>query len=127
VDVVLVDYADRMVSGKSKVDGGHDYKIFMHVFQELSMWATRERLWLWTASQRKGLDKGKKVADAEDASDSKHKGRIADVVITLNIRGELNDEMLYGIAKDRMASSGGTVGPLPTDFARARMVYLNDR
>jgi KaiC/GvpD/RAD55 family RecA-like ATPase len=123
IDVLVVDYADKLthkVTGKET----NEYHAQRFIHDALRDYAEEHDHWSLTASQRRDIH-GKKRADAGDAADSKHKGRIADMVITINVKGDEGDELLYNVAKNRMGRSSIAVGPMPHDFACGRMVPLS--
>lgn len=118
VDVLLVDYADKLTSKatpKEKDKG--QYRAMELVYEGLRVYGATKKMWVMTASQagRPSKDSKKKL-DLEHVADSMHKVRVADLVITLNVSEE-NDEVTFFIAKHRTGKSRISVGPLPTDFA----------
>ncbi len=125
IDLLLVDYADKLQSDKRDEDG---YTGMRRVYEGLRIGGVQRDLWEWTASQsrRKDSKSKKKVKDINDLADSQHKARVADVVITLNVeQQDLDDELLevtFFIAKNRTGQGRRAIGPLVTDFACGRMV-----
>jgi hypothetical protein len=94
------------------------------VYEGLRLFAVERNMWCWTASQSKakGKDKGSKHnRDVESLADSMHKGRVADLVVTLNVNDDGNEVTMF-VAKNRTGKSRFAIGPLPTDFALGRMV-----
>lgn len=127
VSLLAVDYADKCVSHERKKDDGSTYTTGKVVYERLRLWAYDNKRWSWTASADKGQSRDKKVkrTDTGDVADSKHKVRVSDLWVTLNPREELDsgDAMLeYFIAKNRLGRARFTVGPMPTDWACARIV-----
>lgn len=114
--LTAIDYADKMsASGKEdKVV----HQAMREVYEGLRVWNGERGQWLWTASQSTGRQSEKKAKkiDLEHTSDSMHKVRVVDLVVTLNAREE-GEELLYYIAKNRTGRGRVSVGPLPTDFA----------
>jgi KaiC/GvpD/RAD55 family RecA-like ATPase len=122
VQVLIVDYADKMISLRSRESS--EYQAMRDVYEGLRLLAIERNHWSWTASQAKKKERtSKKMSrDVESMADSMHKGRVADMVITLNAEGEETDLMSMFVAKNRTGKSRFTVGPLPTDFAFGRLV-----
>jgi KaiC/GvpD/RAD55 family RecA-like ATPase len=123
VDVLVVDYADKLAVPKQAESGKEkgEYAGQLLIYEGLRVWATTNRRWVITASQAsRSKDRTKKL-DTSDVADSLHKVRVADLVITLNPRGEENDQMISFGAKNRLGKGRASVGPLPTEFACARV------
>jgi len=120
-DVLIVDYADKLSSGRSGLSSYEEMKV---VYEGVRQIAVDDRTWAVTGSQLKDLD-GKKIPGADDLSDSRWKGRTADTVITIwkPADGDPEDRH-YHIAKNRGPGAGTLVGPLPMDMDRGRMVPL---
>lgn len=124
VDLLVIDYADKLTAKVDRDSG--EYKAMRVVYEGLRILAVDRKLWCWTASQkRRSAEKGKKKADVDDVADSIHKSRVADMVITLNARGDENDQLLFHVAKNRLGRSHVSVGPLPHDFSCGRVVPVN--
>jgi len=127
MDVLVVDYADKLTvrSGLRKDDNG--YTIGRLVYESLRVFASETSRWVWTASQATRGEGGKKQKklDLGDTSDSMHKVRVADLVISLNARDD-GTQMVFYVAKNRLGSSRKTVGPLPVEWERARIAPLNE-
>ncbi len=126
IDVLVVDYADRLGAGKSykKKAAGKDeentYASALDVYEELRIWANETRRWVFTASQsQRSKDKGRKLG-VDDVADSMHKVRVADYVVTLNPRDE-DATLLWHIAKNRLGKSNQNIGPLPVSFEVGRI------
>lgn len=122
VDVLVIDYADKLWDPRSK--DGNEYVAMRYVYESLRRdVAVARKMWVWTASQsgRRGR-KEKDNIDLDDVSDSMHKVRVADLVLTLNYENPDNySETRIFVAKNRTGSSRFAVGPIATDFARARI------
>lgn len=124
VDLLLVDYGDRLGAGKLN-EGIGEYRTGGVVFEGLRVMAMRRKLWCWTASQSKRkTDKKQKKLDLDDVADSMHKVRVADVVVTLNVHDD-GDQLLYYVAKHRTGKGRASIGPMPHDFVCGRMVMLS--
>lgn len=111
-DVVVIDYADRMGSARKDANS---YDTGREVYDGLRYWAVERKCWVWTASQTKagshsGMDK---------LADSRHKSRILDLCVELRPSDD-RATMEYHVAGNRHGRTGDTVGPVETDFARAR-------
>ncbi len=122
-EIVVVDYGDLLCSDKPDRKGDSGYLAMRDVWEALRLWAAEEKIWIFTAAQMKARDsKGKKQkADTDSAADSMHKGRITDVMLTLN-SSEDHSEVDIFVAKNRHGASRFSTGPLPTDFECGRLV-----
>jgi KaiC/GvpD/RAD55 family RecA-like ATPase len=121
-DVLVVDYADKL---HHPMKGGdqNEYLIMRYVYEGLRRdIAVAMNMWVWTASQaaRATKDQGKRL-EMHHVSDSMHKVRVADIVLTLNAKDE-GAQLLFFVAKNRLGKARFQVGPVPTDFERARIV-----
>jgi hypothetical protein len=124
MDVLIVDYADKLTAPK-KVGGAEhgEYQAMRVVYEGLRVYAIETGKWVWTASQASRPKRGDAdVLDLQHVSDSMHKVRSADLVITLNPG---DDGMRYFVAKNRTGRGRFTVGPLPIEFATARMAPVS--
>ena len=84
-------------------------------------WAKEENYWSWTGAQaNRGAKDSKKKIDVQHISDSMHKVRVADIVLTATetITG---DEITWNLAKHRMAQAHKSAGPLPHEFEYGRV------
>lgn len=120
-DVVVADYFDKLIPEEKQPS---EYLACKKVYESGRVCAQKAKTWWWTASQSKG-DAGngkhkKELLGTSDLADSKHKARVADLIVTLNPRSE-GAEVLFHVAKFRHGKAGGSVGPLPHDFACARV------
>lgn len=123
--LVVIDYADKLVS---KLETNkRSYEEMEIVYDCLRDMIIERDGWLWTASQMtRGASKSKKP-DLDDVSDSKHKVRTPDLVLSL-IRSEQDKEdgvLKIGVPKRRNEQAFGTVGPLPLDEKYGRIVTVN--
>lgn len=119
MDCLVVDYADKLHWPGNKSD--NEYLAMRYVYEGLRRdIAVGRNMWVWTASQasRPTKESGKRL-DLHHAADSMHKVRVADVIITLNPQ-EDGAQMVYWVAKNRTGRSRFQVGPIPTDWERAR-------
>lgn len=121
MDLLVLDYADKLYEPKVK-DAANSYLEMRFVYEGLRRdIAVRKNMWVWTASQAGRHDGKNKRLDLHNIADSIHKVRVADIVITLNVREE-GQMMEFYVAKNRTGQSRFMVGPAPTDFGRARIV-----
>jgi replicative DNA helicase len=124
MDLLVIDYADKLTDPRA--DTKNEYQVMRYVYEGLLHQIAHERnMLVWTASQanRKTKESGKRL-DLHHIADSMHKGRSADVVITLN-DDDQSDQITLFVAKNRLGPrSRFSVGPLPKDFDRARLTPL---
>lgn len=120
MDCLVVDYADLLVAPLPGKDTS-DYLMMRYVYAGLRELAKRRNMFVWTASQSNGRDKQKEndYIGLSNVSDSMHKGRIADLMLTLNPREEAQLEVF--VAKHRLGRADYAIGPLDTDFEHARL------
>lgn len=123
MDVLVVDYADKMrAKGISEKAQDNTYQASGSVYEDLFIWARDEKRWCATASQSRrgdGKNKATKKLDIDDTADSMGKPRSADYGISVNLRDQ--DQTEFHVFKNRLGRSGQSIGPLPTDFACARI------
>lgn len=120
-DLLVVDYGDKLYEPRVKSD--NEYVAMRYVYEGLRRdIAVARDMWVWTGAQasRPGKDQAKRL-ELHHVSDSMHKVRVADLVLTLNARDD-GAQILYFVAKNRLGRARFQVGPVPTDFERARMV-----
>jgi KaiC/GvpD/RAD55 family RecA-like ATPase len=125
VDLLVVDYADKLGAPKEQ----NEYNAMKIVYEGLRHFAVERGLWAWTASQAtraaaKDRAEGSRKLDLNHMADSMHKGRVADLVVSLNARDE-GQQMEFYVAKNRIGRSRVTVGPLPCDFGTGRISPVN--
>ena len=119
MEALIIDYADKLTARGIRED--NTYLMGRQIYEGLRRDIAMERgMWVWTGSQAGRGDKKKRKLDLGDISDSMHKVRVADIVISLNHDGEGQVDLF--VAKNRLGSSKYSVGPLITDFERARLV-----
>lgn len=118
-DVCVVDYGDRLSAGQT---GLRMYDEMRIVFDGLRQIAVDHEVRVFTGSQLKHREKRDRPPGAEDLSDSRWKGRVADTVITI-WRADDDDpnERRYHIAKNRGPGTGTIVGPVPMDMEHGRI------
>ena len=122
VDVLIVDYGDKVAPPKGSSKEISGYTSALLVYEGLRIWASNNNRWCFTASQanRQKGDKRKKL-DMDDVADSMHKVRVVPLVISLNKRGEENEQVLMYVAKNTLGRAGTTVGPMPHAYECARI------
>jgi KaiC/GvpD/RAD55 family RecA-like ATPase len=118
-DLLVVDMADHLCAPKEK----GDYTGYKIVYNDLRNLAREQNKWLWTAthSTRK-KDKQKRI-DVDHVSDSMHKARLADTLVTLSFDDDTRDIEIY-LAKGRDIEGKKLVGTIPTDFATSMIVRV---
>lgn len=127
VDLLVVDYGDKVGVKQKKGDkDSSEYTSGRIVYEGLRIYANDRKTFCWTASQASRQKDRKKRLDLNDVADSMHKIRVADLVITLNLREEADGEssMTFYVAKHRTGKSRHEVGPLPTEYECARLCPL---
>lgn len=124
VDLVAIDYADRM--GDGSTGDRSDYVVMRNVYNGLVAIAKDNSIVVATASQTKELKRGQKFAKLGDMADSRHKGRIATVVVSLNYFPEEQEFWLY-LCKQKMGASDVELGPIPTDWDFGRVTTISPR
>lgn len=116
--VLVVDYADLMGHHKAR-----DYEGMREVYSGLrEEFAVKREGWVWTASQSRRKQKPKEKQGADDAADSQHKIRVADLWIALGA-SEDGGEIEYRVSKNRGGKRGGLV-TLPTELECARIAPM---
>lgn len=126
VDVLVVDYADKLTS-TGKVDEKGMYQEMRVVYEKMRVHVQAERKLGLTASQSRGRDEKKgKVIDLEHTADSMHKARVVDQFITLNLDDETR-EMTFWLAKIRYGEGRKKAGPVPTNFACGQVAPIDRR
>jgi len=119
MDALFVDYGTKMFAPGIRLD--NTYLTNLHVFEGMRRDIADARdMWVWSAAQAKGRD-SKKRLDMRDIADSMHIARVVDLVLTLN-RDEETGLLEIFVAKDRHGKDRFTVGPLFTEYERARIV-----
>lgn len=121
MDELVVDYADKIYA-PTKNDS--EYLAMRLVYEGLRRdIAVAMDKWVWTASQAARPEGRVKHLDLQHVADSMHKVRVADVVISLNVE---DDQLGIYVAKNRTGKARVSVGPLPMDLERARIVAATE-
>ncbi len=121
VDLLIVDYGDKLGAGKKGGDEQSTYSTGQVVYDGLRNLARERSMFCWTASQgTRRKDRHRKL-DLDDVADSMHKVRVADVVLTLNQLDEGGQSLAMFVAKNRYGAARFDIGPLASDFARGRI------
>jgi len=127
IDMLVIDYLDKLCHPKSQ----NDYQAMKYICGAALNYANNRKIWVFSATQlrRKEEKRKKKRADGDDVSDSIHKSRACDGLITLNPEKDEDSgrvlEMVFHTAKYRTGTPGLSSNPLPVDFARGRIVALH--
>lgn len=123
--VLIVDYADKMVSSISGEKTS--YKEQGVVYDQLRQLVVDRDGWGVTASQATGRQGRKKKLDIEDIADSMEKARVVDTLIPI-IRGEediVQGTCRFKLSKRRNGAAHMEVGPLVMDPEHGRMVTIS--
>ncbi len=121
VDVLVVDYADKLSADSVKKGEDSTYHAMGSVYDQLYAFARDNTRWVWSASQAsKNKEHASRLIDLDDVSDSMNKVRNFDLVVSLNGREE-DAQMIFFVAKNRLGARNAKVGPLPVDFSRSRI------
>lgn len=123
--VIVVDMGDHLVSkvGSEK----RSYDEMRIVFSALREMAVEREGWAWSASHVKFGNAGRKKVNVDQAADSAHKSRLADVIISMakTEDDEETGQVRFGIPKRRIDEGvGGSFGPVPQDCAHGRVVAM---
>lgn len=117
-ELIVLDYLDKL--GYAPSFGG-SYDGMGYVYEYARTAAFDRRMWLWSVSQSKAKEKNsKQLLDAEDAADSRNKGRVTDVCVTLNLDHEQGQVNIF-VSKNRTGVGRRATGSIPTDFAFGRL------
>jgi hypothetical protein len=126
-EVIVVDMGDHLVSraGSDK----RSYDEMRVVYSGIRELAVERDGWSWTASHVKTGNAGKKHIDVDQAADSAHKARLADLIIAMSATKEEMEEgtRRYATPKRREDESNRSCGPLPTDADRGRIACISRR
>lgn len=124
MDLLIVDYGDKLGAKKGK-DDESGYSQGRVVFEGLRIYAADRKMFCWTASQATRQKDKRKRLDINDAADSMHKIRVADLVITINPKeeGDLLSLLLF-VAKHRTGRSRVEVGPFPAAYDVGQLVAI---
>jgi len=127
VDVLVVDYADKLTANVQKRKKGEEgsYAKAEVIYDGLLHFAQKGH-WAFTASAttRPDAHKKQKKMDENSAADSMHKVRIPDLVVSLNLWGEDQDQMMMYVAKNRLGIAHSSIGPWPVDWSIARIAPI---
>jgi hypothetical protein len=126
VDVVIVDYADKLRPNKSVHKDDKGYLACGDVYESLRLYAEETKRWVWTATQAT-REKKRKVLEVEDMSDSFEKARVADLIVTINPEPLDRTQIKWGVPKFRHGEDHLLLGPLPSDYACARVALVDDK
>lgn len=116
---ILIDYADLLGAG---ADNMMTYQAMKIVYRGLYAWAHKDKTRVLTASATKAKKDKKGTTDLDDASDSRHKARIVDIMGAIDRTPEGN---FFSLPKNRTGKSLGVVGPFQDDFTCGRFMHTN--
>jgi hypothetical protein len=119
VDVVTIDYADKLRPDTSQHKDDKGYLAAGDVYESLRLYAHNTKRWVWTGTQAT-RDKKRKRLEVEDVADSIEKARVADLVVTINPDASDRTQVLWYVGKFRHGQDHRGVGPLPSDFSCSR-------
>lgn len=125
MDYIIVDYAD-LLTNSGKPDEKGMYSEMRLVYESLRLWCEAEGYIGLTASQTRGRDERKKgkLADLQDIADSSNKGRILDLLISINLDDETR-ENTFLVAKNRHGEGRAVAGPVPTNYAMGQIAPVS--
>jgi hypothetical protein len=113
---IIIDYADYCSSGDSSQ---HSYQSMKYVYRSMYSWAHKDKTQILTASATKVKKDKKSTTGLDEASDSRYKARIVDIMAAIDRTPE---GVIISLPKNRAGRSLGTLGPYITDFARGRLI-----
>lgn len=121
MEALFIDYADKMFHPGLR--NANEYEVMRYVYEGIRRdIAVARDMWVWTASQATRPSKeSQKRIELHHVSDSMHKIRVADLVVTIN-RDEDDEMVNLWVAKNRHGRDHFTVGPLMTHFECGRFV-----
>ena len=115
IEVLYIDYADLMETGRNL----EDYNELGEIYRRLRRVSAKFGVPIWTASQAVRGSLNKRWLDMGDIADSFKKARIADLIITINQTKEEQDtgDLRLYVAKSRR-NKGHPMVYLKTDMDR---------
>lgn len=121
MDQLVVDYADKLHD--PRVRDNNTYLMYRYIYEDLRhVIAERRMMWVDTASQAgRSEKKRQEILGGNSVADSMHKVRVPTLVITMTPQEE---GITYFVDKNNFGKSRFSVGPIPHDFARARVAPL---
>lgn len=119
-DVLVIDYPGLLTTEKEK----RTYDAMKEIHTLLFNWAKTRHNWVVGAEQPQRASRGRRKIGTDDVADSINTVRIADLIISLNPE-EDGESIMWHIAGSRYCPTGGEVGPLPHNFACARIGPLD--
>lgn len=119
IDVLFIDYADLMETGRKL----EDYNELGEIYRDLRRISARFGVPIWTASQAVRGSLNKRWLGMDDIADSFKKARIADLIVTINQTYEEREagKMRLAIVKSRR-NPGSPKIHLDMDLTRMRVV-----
>lgn len=119
LDLLVIDYADKLRSHKSE----DEYQAMNTVYEGLRLLVDARGIYFWTASQAtRGKDRKEgQLLGETDIADSQNKLRVADVFISANRTSDMAS-YIYHVIKHRTHDCTGQSTPaIPHDIRRGRM------
>lgn len=120
VEVVVIDYADKLIARSHGKDKDGTYQQMKIVYESLRTWFLEENRWGWTASQVNRAGYGSKRKNLGHMSDSMQKVFLSHVMIMLNVY-DGQDTVEMCVEKYSTGVRNGTTGPLSTEFKLGRI------
>lgn len=119
MDAIAIDYGDKL--HEPSVPPGNEYLAYRYIYEGMRRdiaVAKDMRLWTAAAGTRTNRESRRRL-DMQHVAESMHKVKVTDLLVTINDK----DGMLeFFVAKWRLGNSRFVVGPLPSDFEKARIV-----
>lgn len=112
VDVLVIDYADKL-TGKAS---DSDYIQMRDVYESLRQYAEDNHKWVISASQAQRIELGVMPSKIHCA-DSQHKSRVADGMIGLTRYEDEDNQVAAKVVISRNVGDGYSDGPTPNGFA----------
>ena len=119
---VLIDYDAKLSAGKK--NGESSYRDAKLIYEALYAWQKEESKQVWTGSQARRREKGKRTLyGLDDFADSQEKPRAVDLVVALNVdEDQSTNTRMVTISTPKYRFGTPRVLPaLPTDFAISRL------
>lgn len=125
VMLLCTDYGDKLAASRARTAGRDEraYESSLRIFESMRLWAEKQQKWHWTATQATRATEKRKSLDIDHTSDSMHKVRVVDVMVSMNPSPE---GIVWKVIKNREDAAGGATDPLPADFACSRVVALGE-
>ena len=128
-DLLVIDYADKMVHSLSNSNDRNGYKDAELVYEELRTIMVDRDGRVWTASQAKGEALHRARVTQKHTADSQMKNRVVDVAIGLarTVDDEANGQVRFRVNKRRDDEGFQEIGPIDWDAPRGRIAMVFGR